>query len=128
MQAETALPTEKGGLRLAISFFAMSALRTGSTRIPGVNKPHTNARPCCLVGNIRSQLVEGPGMPFVAVLTPNRCPVPDASEVFKGKCLACTNGFVYQGLRYSVVYILLEALLASREFLETALGGASTNP
>lgn len=56
---------------MTISFFAMPTLATGSRRVARVNKAHRHASPGCLVGEKTAELIESPGMPFVAVFVPN---------------------------------------------------------
>lgn len=66
-------------------------------------------------------------MPFVAVLSSNHCPVPDTCEVFKGKCLARYDGFVYEGLTYAVIDISLETLFTPTHLLEATFSGTGPN-
>ena len=128
IQAETALLTTKGGLGLSIGLFAMSTLATGTTRVSRINKPDRDTRPGCLVGDVHPQLEEGPAMPFVAILTPNRCPLSNPREVFERECLARYDGFVDQGSTDLLVDIFLKTLLASRKLLEATLCRTGPHP
>jgi hypothetical protein len=125
--AETALLTEKGGLGLAIRFFAMSALTARAGRIARVNQFDLNANPSSLVTDKLPKLIESPGMPFIAVFALNRCPVLNASEVFKSQCLAQYDRFMYQDFTYSMVRIFLKAFLASAYLLEAAFSRAGAD-
>ena len=111
---------------MTISLFAMSALATGTRSVSRVDKPGRNTSPGCLVAHKASELGERPGMPLVAIHTPNRCSLSDASQVFKSDCLACTNSLLYQGLANYVVGILLKTFLTSAHLLQAAFGRART--
>src|SRR5712692_4761338 len=128
MQAETALLALEGGLRLAIGFSAMSTLTACARGVPRINKPHVYTGPGCLVGDVHPQLGEDPGMPFVAIFVPNRCPLSNPREVFQSECLARYDGFVDQGLTDRVVHIFLKTLLTSRELLEATFRRAGSDP
>ena len=127
MTAETALLTPERGLRLTIRFLAMPTMTTRTRRVARVNKLDLHTHPCCFVRDGGAKLIEGPRVPFIAVLSSNHCPVPDTCEVFKGKCLARYDGFVYQGLCDAVIDISLETLFAPAHLLEAAFSGTGPN-
>src|SRR5262249_8418526 len=59
--------------------------------------------------------------PLVAMFVANCCPLPNPAQVFEGECLARYEGFVHQGLRDSVVHVLLEAAFTARVLAQAAL-------
>lgn len=128
MQAETALPTEKGGLRLAIGTLPVSAARTRGARVGRVYQPDFDTRPGRLVGKEHPQLEEGPGMPFVAVFAPNHCLLSNAAQVFESQCLARYDGFVDQGLTDFVVDIFHVAAFSPAYLLEATFGRFGSHP
>src|SRR5712691_12921398 len=105
----------------------MSTLTTGLGCIGRIDKPHRNTRPGCFVGNVHPQLVEGPGVPFIAVFSPNVNSLTNACQVFQSECLARYNGFLDQGATDLLIRVLHEAFFTSTQFLETALGGAGSH-
>ena len=61
-------------------------------------------------------------MPLVALFVANRYPLANPTQVFKSECLARDDGFVYQGLRDTVIDILLEAAFSPRVLAQAAFG------
>src|SRR5712692_8691906 len=127
MQAETALLTRERGLTVTIGLFAMSTLRTGTRGVSRVNKPDRNTRPCCFVGDHDAELIEGPAMPFIAVLVANSDTLSNTSQVLKSECLARYNGFLYQGFAYLVIGVLLETLLTSAHLFQATFCRTGTH-
>src|SRR5437763_7986523 len=99
MAAETALLALEGGLTLTIGRGSVPAPRTRLACVGRVYEVDRDTGPCSLVGEKRSQLVEGPGVPLIAVLAANReLALANAGQVFEGQCLARYGGFLHQGL------------------------------
>src|SRR3989440_9606226 len=105
----------------------MPTLATRLAGVPWVNKPDRNTSPSCFVGDKHAKLGESPGLPFIAVFASNRYPLSNACQVFKSQCLARLNSFVYQGFRYSMIGVLLKAVLTSTHLLETAFRRTCTD-
>ena len=113
---------------MPIRLCAMSTLATGTRGVRRVNEPHVHTSPGGLVGDVHAELIEGPGMPLVAMFTPNRCPLSNAGEVLESQCLARYDGFSYQGLTDLVVDVFLKTLLTSTQLFETAFGRTGPDP
>ncbi len=113
---------------MAIGSFTMPATRTRLRGISRVHQAQRNARPGCFVGKVHPQLVESPGVPFVAVFAASHCPIPDAGEVFQGQCLARYDGFVYQGLGNAVIDVFHVAALPSTHLFEATFGRFGADP
>ncbi len=111
----------KGGLALAIGFLAVSTLRTRAAGVAWVYQDQTHASPGCLVGEKLPQLIEGPGMPLIALCPSNRSSLPNAGQVFQRECLAGRSGFLHERLADAVVGIGLEAPFSPAVLLQAAL-------
>lgn len=74
---------DKAILALAVCFFAMPALGTGSARVPRVDHLYHDSGDLCFVSDELAELVEGPGTEVGPLLASNRYPVADAIEIFK---------------------------------------------
>jgi hypothetical protein len=75
---------EELGLRLAVGLIDVATGRTGEGRVPGIHRHHEHPGRFRLVGNALAQLGESPGGERRSLRAPNRCPVPDAPQVFQG--------------------------------------------
>src|SRR5262245_32247779 len=125
------MPRERAGLvwigagkeclRLAVVLGDVPTERAGAAGVLGVYQEDGDARPSGLVGDRLAQLIEGPGMPLVAIGPTNRCPRANPGQVFEGECLAGHDGFVHRGLADAVIHVLLETMLPPRVLAETAL-------
>src|SRR5947209_20549755 len=71
MGREPTVPTQKGGLALAIGTFAMPAAATRLAGVRWIDQSHLHSGPQRLVDEDRSQLEEGPGVPLVSLYAPN---------------------------------------------------------
>src|SRR5262249_44997759 len=111
-------------LTLAVRLLTMSTLATGPAGIPGVYQEEGNTCPSRLIGDVGTELKEGPRVPLVTVCASNRCPLSNPRQVFEGECLARDDGFLDQSLADAVVGVFLEpSFLASHP--AQALPGAS---
>jgi hypothetical protein len=84
--------------------------RADAARILGVHQTHRHASPRRLIGDIRAQLEERPGMPLIAMFVSNRCSRLNPTEVFERDCLARYGGFMHELLADTVVRVLGLAL------------------
>ncbi len=67
MARDAALLTPKGGLGLSVRTHTVPTYTARLRGVSRVYKVHRHAYPGCFVGYVHSKLVEGPGMPFVAI-------------------------------------------------------------
>src|SRR5258708_37302665 len=100
----------------------MATVATRPTRVSGINQMHRDPCPSRLVGDVLAELQEGPGMPLIAMLVSNRCPLSNPTQVFEGECLARDGGCSNQGLRDTVIHIPLKAAFLVRILAQAALG------
>src|SRR5438552_15598631 len=128
MAAETALLAVKGGLALTISRGTVPAARARLRGVGRINQPDLDASPGRFVGQNQPQLREGPAVPFVTVFAPNRDLLSQTDQVFKSECLARYDGFLYQGLGYSMVDILHVAAFTPTHLFQPAFGRAGSHP
>src|SRR5262249_48282385 len=112
------------GLRFPIRLLTMPTGRARPAGVPGVHQVDRHASPCRLVGDVRSQLEERPGVPLVAMCPTNRCSLADSRQILKSDCLAGYGGFLDELLADAVVGVFLEAGFASSQAADATLGVA----
>ncbi len=112
---------------MAVGFLTMSTGRTGPAGMARVHQDQAHTSPGRLVGEELPQVSEGPGMPLVALLSSNRCPLSDACQVFQRECLARYEGFLDQSLADAVVDVSLKAALSPAHLLQAPLGRLGTD-
>jgi hypothetical protein len=113
---------------LTIGRLTVPAAATRLTREGRVNQHQRHARQGCLVGEEEAQLVEGPGVPLVSLLSANRTRFSNSSQVFECQCLARGSGFCDQSLADAMVLVSHVAGLPLAHLLQAAFGRARANP
>src|SRR5258707_3119939 len=98
----------------------MATVATRPTRVSGINQMHRDPCPSRLVGDVLAELKEGPGMPLIAMLVSNRCPLSNPTQVFEGECLARYGGFINQGLPDTAVHIPVQTAIPVRTLAQAA--------
>src|SRR5260221_13572258 len=99
----------------------MATVATRPTRVSGINQMHRDPCPSRLVGDVLAELKEGPGMPLIAMLVSNRCPLSNPTQVFEGECLARYGGFRNPGVRGNGIQLPVEAAFPVRILSQAAL-------
>ena len=80
----TTLSATKYLLALAVCLFGMPTYSAHPAGVAWVYQNHWYTRQQCLVGDEHTELVERPTMSLCSLGFPNRSPLIDAREVFKG--------------------------------------------
>lgn len=115
------LTTTKFALALAVSLFCMP---THPAHAAGVAWVYENDRHACkhrFVSDEHSQLIKCPTMFFGSLRFPNRCPLMDAGEVFKGNRRMGVFGCLNEFLGNTVVDVGSEPSLSTTDIPQFSL-------
>lgn len=117
--------TAKCGLGWTIPLINISAYRTRSTGIGGVNKDHLNPGECCFVCDEQAELIERPRMQYRPLVASSPYPRTDALQILQGDRTICVLRGFDDLLGNTVIYIFSEAGFPARQLAKPALRRAS---
>lgn len=109
-------------MRLTVSFFNMSTVRTFLTGIFWVNFKQLHAEHLCFVREKLFELIERPVRMLCPLAFANRSGLPYAVQVFNGKRTPKCLRLLDKKFADYVVCVVLKSFLFARQFLQVSLG------
>lgn len=109
-------------MSFAIGFIHTTTCRTRPAGIAWVNRDNSHSGEFCLVLNFLAQIVKRPVAMPCPLLSTNRYPVADATQVFKGDTASSVFRLLHDTLTDRVVGVFLKARLFAAELLKFTAG------
>ena len=127
MLPEPAHDAQEHSLALSIGLVRVAAVRASPTRVPRIDQHARNPRKLSLVRDERPDLKERPACVLCSLRVPDRYPISDAREIFKGDAASGVFGLLHDTLADAVVLDTPESGLLTRNLFEPSFGTSSAS-